>query len=59
MAMCFAKANQLPLYAQKNDFMNRLLGRTIEHYHTALKKTKEGVVENQKRILHLFNNQNS
>jgi len=55
MAMSFAKANQLPLYVQKNNFLNRLLGRTVEHYHTALKKTKEGVLENQKRILNVFN----
>ena len=59
MAMSFAKANQLPLYVEKNEFMNRLLARTVEHYHSALKKTKEGVLTNQKRILHLFNHQNS
>ena len=58
MALSFAKANQLPQYAQKNYFMNQLVAKTVEHYHTEIAKAKRDVILNQKRILHWFNHQN-
>lgn len=33
MAFSFARANQLPLYIEKNNFMNSLVGKAVEHYH--------------------------
>ena len=33
MALSFAKANQLPIYINKNNFMNQLIGKTVDHYH--------------------------
>jgi hypothetical protein len=58
MASSFAKANQLPLFKEKNNFLNKLVGRAVEHYHGEIAKARNEVVLNQKRILHLFNNLN-
>lgn len=58
MAMSFAKANQLPLFIEKNDFLNALIGKSVEHYHRELAKANREVIERKKRILHLYNDQN-
>lgn len=58
MGLSFAKAMQLPQYIQKNNFMNQLLGKAVEHYHNEITKARKDVVLNQKRILHWFNHQN-
>jgi flagellar biosynthesis chaperone FliJ len=58
MALSFAKANQLPLYIEKNEFLNALIGKSVEDYHRELSKARRGVVETKKKILHLYNDQN-
>lgn len=58
MALSFAKANQLPLYIEKNEFLNALIAKSVEDYHRELSKARRDVVETKKKILHLYNYQN-
>ncbi len=58
MALSFARANQLPLFIEKNNFANALVGMAVENCHRELFKARKEVIETQKRILHLYNDQN-
>jgi hypothetical protein len=41
MALTLATAQQWPLFEEKNNFLNQLVGQAVEYYHAELKKAKK------------------